>query len=271
MGVTQILPSTQGKLPFYGGLAGGYSPGFPWPVQSGHDGPGGYGLPAQRGASMPAMPGGGILPGQKTGENQRPAGPPGQEAPAGGRAGGFSALSWGKGGPSTAAGAKGLLAGLWEYPNELAPAEGAMADWGLTGEVTHGGTGVHIFTHVEWRMTAQCWQVNQAQLPAGWVWADRDELRRQYAIPSALFPLPGFGGGGTDVSRLSYDPTHCTLCPRRCGGDRDPGKGVLPGCRTAPWWPGRRCTSGRNLPSPGPGGAGTVFFSGCSLGASLPK
>lgn len=85
--------------------------------------------------------------------------------------------------------AKGLLAGLWEYPNELAPAEGAMADWGLTGEVTHGGTGVHIFTHVEWRMTAQCWQVNQAQLPAGWVWADRDALRRQYAIPSAFSPF----------------------------------------------------------------------------------
>ena len=84
---------------------------------------------------------------------------------------------------------KGLLAGLWEYPNELAPAEGAMADWGLTGEVTHGGTGVHIFTHVEWRMTAQGLQVNQAQLPAGWVWADRDELRRQYAIPSAFSPF----------------------------------------------------------------------------------
>lgn len=84
---------------------------------------------------------------------------------------------------------RGLLAGLWEYPNELAPAEGAMADWGLTGEVTHGGTGVHIFTHVEWRMTAQCWQVNQAQLPAGWVWADRDALRRQYAIPSAFSPF----------------------------------------------------------------------------------
>ena len=43
--------------------------------------------------------------------------------------------------------------------------------------------------HVEWRMTAQCWQVNQAQLPAGWVWADRDELRRQYAIPSAFSPF----------------------------------------------------------------------------------
>ena len=32
-------------------------------------------------------------------------------------------------------------------------------------------------------------QVNQAQLPAGWVWADRDALRRQYAIPSAFSPF----------------------------------------------------------------------------------
>ena len=80
--------------------------------------------------------------------------------------------------------------GSFDYSaNGMAPAEGAMADWGLTGEVTHGGTGVHIFTHVEWRMTAQCWQVNQAQLPAGWVWADRDALRRQYAIPSAFSPF----------------------------------------------------------------------------------
>lgn len=83
---------------------------------------------------------------------------------------------------------KGLLAGLWEYPNELAPAEGAMADWGLTGEVTHGGTGVHIFTHVEWRMTAQCWQVNQAQLPAGWVWADRVRCAGS-TPPSAFSPF----------------------------------------------------------------------------------
>ena len=27
------------------------------------------------------------------------------------------------------------------------------------------------------------------------------------------------------MSRLSYDPTHCTLCPRRCGGDRTRAKG----------------------------------------------
>ena len=24
---------------------------------------------------------------------------------------------------------------------------------------------------------------------------------------------------------LTYDPTHCTLCPRRCGGDRTQAKG----------------------------------------------
>ena len=27
------------------------------------------------------------------------------------------------------------------------------------------------------------------------------------------------------MSRLSYDPTHCTLCPRRCGGDRTKAAG----------------------------------------------
>lgn len=27
------------------------------------------------------------------------------------------------------------------------------------------------------------------------------------------------------MSRLSYDPTHCTLCPRQCGGDRTKAAG----------------------------------------------
>lgn len=33
------------------------------------------------------------------------------------------------------------------------------------------------------------------------------------------------------MSRLSYDPTHCTLCPRRCGGDRTRQRGIagMPG------------------------------------------
>lgn len=85
--------------------------------------------------------------------------------------------------------AKGLLAGLWEYPNELAPAEEVPASWGLMGEGTFVGTGKHIFSHVEWRMTAQCWELTAPTLPAGWVWADWEELHQTYPIPSAFAPF----------------------------------------------------------------------------------
>lgn len=67
------------------------------------------------------------------------------------------------------------------------------------------------------------------------------------------------------MSRLSYDPTHCTLCPRRCGGDRTRAKGY---CRM----PDRPVVARAALhfweepPLSGTRGAGTVFFSGCSLG-----
>ena len=88
---------------------------------------------------------------------------------------------------------KGLLAGLWEYPNELAPAEEALAQWGLAdqlaGEPEFAGTGKHIFTHVEWRMTAQRAELRSPALPEGWVWADRAALEHTYALPSALAPF----------------------------------------------------------------------------------
>ncbi len=64
---------------------------------------------------------------------------------------------------------------------------------------------------------------------------------------------------------LTYDPTHCTLCPRRCGGDRTQAKGR---CRM----PDRPVVARAALhhweepPLSGTRGAGTVFFSGCSLG-----
>ena len=88
---------------------------------------------------------------------------------------------------------KGLLAGLWEYPNELAPAEDALTQWGLADQVAgapeFAGTGKHIFTHVEWRMTAQRVELLSPVLPAGWVWADRAALEHTYALPSALAPF----------------------------------------------------------------------------------
>lgn len=76
---------------------------------------------------------------------------------------------------------KGLLAGLWEYPNELSP--GAPP---VPGRVDFALTAKHIFTHVEWRMTAYVVEADGPELPEGWVWADRRDLAGTYSVPSAF-------------------------------------------------------------------------------------
>ncbi len=82
---------------------------------------------------------------------------------------------------------KGLLAGLWEFPNELAPAQGALERWGIVPQEVHGaGTGKHIFTHIEWRMNGLAVETDSPDLPEGWVWADRGGLQRDYAVPNAF-------------------------------------------------------------------------------------
>ena len=80
--------------------------------------------------------------------------------------------------------AKGLLAGLWEYPNE--PGEGLPPDYPQPlDKPSFGGTAKHIFTHIEWHMTARLYET-EAPLPAGWVWASAEDLRDRYSIPSAF-------------------------------------------------------------------------------------
>jgi len=76
---------------------------------------------------------------------------------------------------------KGLLAGLWEYPSESAP-------WScpVKGETAFAGTSKHIFTHIEWHLTAYTIQAASDTLPEGWVWASWEELSRTYAIPNAF-------------------------------------------------------------------------------------
>ena len=82
---------------------------------------------------------------------------------------------------------KGLLAGLWEYPNALEEAGDPLPAWGLAGlEPVFAGTGKHIFTHVEWHMTALRCALPEDALPAGWVWADKTARQSRYAIPSAF-------------------------------------------------------------------------------------
>ena len=82
---------------------------------------------------------------------------------------------------------RGLLAGLWEYPNELAGGFDWPARWGLAlSPLEKAGTGKHIFTHIEWHMTALAGELDGPDLPEGWVWAGREELRDTYAVPNAF-------------------------------------------------------------------------------------
>lgn len=83
---------------------------------------------------------------------------------------------------------KGLLAGLWEYPNEPAGDPGKALDaWGITPlTLEHGGTGKHIFTHIEWHMDCAVVRAASDALPPGWVWTDRAGLHADLAVPNAF-------------------------------------------------------------------------------------
>lgn len=67
------------------------------------------------------------------------------------------------------------------------PAWGLAAQLGLDpANLTQVGQGKHIFTHIEWHMTAFQAQLPQDALPEDWVWADRAGLEREYALPNAF-------------------------------------------------------------------------------------
>ena len=93
---------------------------------------------------------------------------------------------------------QGLLAGLWELPGT----EGALsreeavawlAAQGVpVGELSPGPEAKHVFSHVEWHMGS--WVAQNVEEVPGFVWVTREELRREYALPSAFkafFPAMG--------------------------------------------------------------------------------
>ena len=95
---------------------------------------------------------------------------------------------------------RGLLAGLWEYPNELTAGADWPERWGLSAPcLEQAGTGKHIFTHIEWRMTALAGELDSPALPEGWVWASREDLRDAYAVPNAFQSFRG-----TVLDRLGH-------------------------------------------------------------------
>ena len=79
-------------------------------------------------------------------------------------------------------GSRGLLANLWEYPNEVSPAPCPVEARALEP----GPAGAHVFTHIEWRMTSAAVEAAGPALPEGWVWAGGEELRERYAVPNAF-------------------------------------------------------------------------------------
>lgn len=90
--------------------------------------------------------------------------------------------------------AKGLLAGMYEFPNEegyLSPVD--LEIWA----VSHGlllsshkelVKSKHIFTHKEWRMKGDLLLVGQKEPEpsADLIWTKKEELREKYALPSAF-------------------------------------------------------------------------------------
>ncbi len=85
---------------------------------------------------------------------------------------------------------KGLLAGMWEFPNcegTLGPkrAKEQLADWGISGEMSKLGRAVHIFTHREWHMSAYFVRA-QSTGRNSFVWADERELKESLTVPTAF-------------------------------------------------------------------------------------
>lgn len=80
----------------------------------------------------------------------------------------------------------GLLAGLWELPNQRHGEEWALP-FPLPGTAEPLPPARHLFSHVEWRMTGELYRFPALlPLPEGYCWASLAELRAVYALPSAF-------------------------------------------------------------------------------------
>ena len=86
--------------------------------------------------------------------------------------------------------AKGLLAGLWQFPNvpgELSTAQAMkqLERWGLVPrEIYKEVRRKHIFTHIRWDMKGVYLEVSE---PAGpFIWLTAEQIRREAALPTAF-------------------------------------------------------------------------------------
>lgn len=82
----------------------------------------------------------------------------------------------------------GLLAGLWEFPNGLEAEEFLPEAWtAFVDENAALPTSKHIFTHIEWHMSATLYRLPaDTALPDGYVAVTFEEQTASYALPSAF-------------------------------------------------------------------------------------
>ena len=89
--------------------------------------------------------------------------------------------------------ASGLLAGMWEFPNVDAKLDKQEAVTQVTSwqaepvDLLMQTSYTHIFSHVEWHMTAyyiRCRKTNKK-----WKWVTKESLDETYALPSAFRPF----------------------------------------------------------------------------------
>lgn len=81
---------------------------------------------------------------------------------------------------------KGLLAGLWEFPNVdqfLTKKEAGERFPGLT-DISFCGNAKHIFSHIEWHMKGFLIQLDQPI--EDFIWASPAEIADTYAVPNAF-------------------------------------------------------------------------------------
>ena len=85
---------------------------------------------------------------------------------------------------------KGLLAGLWQFPEAPGTLEAPQAlDWlekqGVTpSNILRQADKTHIFTHVEWKMRGFYLELRQTAGP--WQWFSEEEVAQTAALPTAF-------------------------------------------------------------------------------------
>ncbi len=85
---------------------------------------------------------------------------------------------------------KGLLAGLWEFPNcpgtlDEQAALDQVAAWGCQAEeLLSCRRKTHVFTHIHWTLCGYDIRCRQAEGP--FLWVSKEELAEHYSLPSAF-------------------------------------------------------------------------------------